>query len=114
MEATVAACRCAKSGGLFGVRFEKRNNTWVYNWSFKLSEATVQHEGYDSIEIRGRVTLDPDYPGCPYCETKSLLVCSCGKLNCYDGKSRTTTCRWCGVSGNVDGGPVKIQTSGNL
>ena len=73
MEATVAACRCAKSGGLFGVRFEKRNNTWVYNWAFKLSEATAQHEGYDSIEICGRVTLDPDYPGCPYCETKSLF-----------------------------------------
>ena len=70
---TVAACRCAKSGGLFGVRFEKRNNTWVYNWAFKLSEATAQHEGYDSIEICGRVTLDPDYPGCPYCETKSLF-----------------------------------------
>lgn len=84
------------------------------NWAFKLSEATAQHEGYDSIEICGRVTLDPDYPGCPYCETKSLLVCSCGKLNCYDGKRRTTTCRWCGVSGNVDGGPIKIQTSGNL
>ena len=114
MEATVAACRCAKNGGLFGVRFEKRNNTWVYNWAFRLSEAAAQHEGYDDIEIRGRVVLDSDYPGCPYCKTKSLLVCSCGKLNCYDGKSRTTTCRWCGASGIVDGGPVKFQTSGNL
>lgn len=113
MEATVAVGRCMKSERLFGVRLEKRKNLWVYNWAFKLSEKVALHEGYNFTEIKGIVAMDGEYPGCPYCETKSLIVCSCGHLNCYDGTSRYVTCSWCGLSGEVGNGPIRLQSTGN-
>ena len=51
--------------------------------------------------VKGNVTLDAEYPGCPYCGEKRHIICtSCNKFFCYHGQEYVT-CPNCGASGNV-------------
>lgn len=100
-EASVVMAKCRKSKMPFGIRIEKRmDNVWYCNWAFKLSEKAALNEGYDNVMISGKVDIDDEYPGCPYCSTGGWFTCSCGKLTCYGGESEVT-CAWCGSSGGV-------------
>ena len=76
---------------------------FVYcTWAFKLSEQAGSNEGYGSAMISGRVDVDPEYPGCPYCGSTGWVSCgNCGKLTCYNGEGHTFTCTWCGQSGEL-------------
>ena len=73
VEAIVTMARCSKSGGLFGVRFQKDGDTWYATWAFKVDERKAHSEGYESASFRGKAMLDSTkYPGCPYCGNVSL------------------------------------------
>ena len=104
VEANVVMAKCHKSGGSYGIRIEKRtNNTWYCNWAFKLSEKSAGHEGYGNSMISGRVELDAEYPGCPYCGGPGWISCdNCKKLTCYNGTDTKFTCMWCGAKGILE------------
>ena len=105
-EANVVMAKCKSSKRPFGIRIEKRmDNVWYYTWAFKLSEQAGNTEGYENVMISGRVDMDTEYPGCPYCGGIGWISCgNCGKLTCYNGESNHFTCAWCGNSGEVQFG----------
>lgn len=95
-EAHVIMAKCRRDGRTFGVRMEKKpDNVWHSTWAFPISAQAAGREGYDADTVSGKMTVDSEYPGCPYCGARSWFRCSCGKLNCWADES-TTTCQWCG------------------
>ena len=102
-EATVVACKCGRSKKMFGIRVEKRQNTWWMTWAFPISDKSASNEGYDQVEVSGNIRIDPEYPGCPYCKTDSWVSCGvCNKLSCWEGGKRESVCEWCGNRGIVE------------
>lgn len=100
-EASVVAGRCSKARKTFGIRMEKSKNEWHCTWAFKIDDKAAKNEGYDNEMVSGRIVVDDEYPGCPYCETKGWFSCGkCGKLTCYNGET-VVTCGWCGNKGEV-------------
>jgi hypothetical protein len=102
-DAKIAVCRCKKVGKSFGIRFEQWENEWKATWAFPIKkEGSVKRENYDRTKLTGNIIFDNDYPGCPYCGRSSMLICTCGGINCYgDDKEEVFTCSWCGNSGIV-------------
>lgn len=102
MKAVIALCKCNKKNDTFGIRFQSENNTqWHYTWAFPIKQERAKHEGYDNTIIKGVFIEDPEYPGCPYCKAKGFYLCSCGKLNCWDGEKRHVICSWCNNNGEL-------------
>lgn len=88
--------RCCRLGNSFGVRFQERDkNVWLADWTFSITEKSAKKERYDLNQIDGTFGFLSGYPGCPFCEAKSLFVCQCGKVACWDGISMNVTCPWC-------------------
>lgn len=102
-EANVIVARCKKSKKTFGIRVEKHlDNIWHCNWAFKLTKKAAINEGYEDKIISGQITLDLEYPGCPYCGMEAWFSCGkCGKLTCHNGNEKKATCAWCGNSGTL-------------
>ena len=99
-EATVVVAKCTHSKQAFGIRMEKKNEVWHCTWAFKINEKSAKNEGYDTAMVSGRVEMDAEYPGCPYCGTMGWFSCgSCGNLTCYSGETNVVTCAWCGNQG---------------
>lgn len=114
MEAVIALSRCAKNKKMFGIRFERTAPNWTYTWAFPIQEKTAHNENYDKTRISGAMIEGEEYPGCPYCESKGFFYCGCGKLNCWNGKSRVVTCSWCGNRGRLSCGIDSINITGDF
>lgn len=99
MEANVIICKC-RNGNMFGWRVEKRGGDWVRTWAFPISPESARREGYDAVSINGSFDAVDDYPGCPYCGGGGFFVCSCGKINCWNGQTNAT-CTWCGKNCSI-------------
>lgn len=116
IEAKVALAKCQEGKKTFGVRMEKTSEGWKYNWAFKIGDRRAGTEGYGDTKIVGDIYADLAYPGCPYCNGTSFVVCvSCGKLNCNNTRGKIFTCEWCGAQGELiayDG--VGISSSGDV
>lgn len=96
-EANVVMAKCTHSKQPFGIRVEKINGVWHCTWAFKINEKAARNEGYDAVKVSGRIDMDDEYPGCPYCGAKGWFSCgNCGNLTCYSGESKVVTCAWCG------------------
>ena len=115
MKQTVVLCRCPETKKLFGVRMDLHNNgVWKAAWAFPLKESTAKNEGYGEETINYTGELDEEYPGCPYCESKSFIRCGkCGKLTCNVGQSYFH-CTWCGSSGKISYASSIDFSTGNM
>ena len=102
-QASVVMAKCFSSHRTYGIRVEQRtDNVWYCTWAFKLPEKSGKNEGYGENMISGKISLDPEYPGCPYCGAHGWISCGkCGKLTCYNGEEGIFTCSWCGSSGEI-------------
>ncbi|MFP3088975.1 hypothetical protein LQZ21_01465 [Treponema sp. TIM-1] len=96
INANVVLCKCPSSKGVFGIRIEEREHDWVRTWAFKINESKAKREGFDKVKITSSMIAASEYPGCPYCGTMNIALCSCGKLFCWSGESGQLTCPWCG------------------
>ena len=103
-EANVVMARCASTSKSFGIHMERRtDDVWYCTWAFPLSEKSASNEGYTNTVISGRMEFDDEYPGCPHCNSTGWVKCwSCGKLTCWSSKDKSFSCKWCGVSGEVE------------
>ncbi|GHO82275.1 TerY-C metal binding domain-containing protein [Dictyobacter formicarum] len=99
----IVVSRCAQQKKGFCIRLEEKVlGQWFADWAFTIQEQQVRREGYDSNEINGSILLDKDYPGCPYCESVSIVLCrACDKVACYDGSNSKAICPWCGNHGEI-------------
>ena len=114
MVAVIAVSKCSKHKQTYGMRFEQQGRNWVYTWAFPLREKTALREDYDKTKITGALIEGEEFPGCPFCKTKGFFYCGCGKLNCWDGRSRFATCNWCGATGELSNGIDSINITGNI
>ena len=60
---------------MYGIRAERRNDGWHMNWAFELPEDEAVRENFGEETISGRVVIDTEYPGCPYCGGKGFVHC---------------------------------------
>ena len=109
IQAKVILAKCpyarSKSDNLFGMRIQKFGSDWKRTWAFKIDAERAHHEGYDRERTSGTFEPTAEYPGCPYCQSKNLATCSCGKPFCFKENSAHSrrihlTCPWCGLSGD--------------
>ncbi len=101
-EARIALCRCGIAKKVYGVRFEKNNDGWSYNWAFPIKLQEAEREKYGEYLLEGVISKSPEYPGCPTCGANYFVVCgACGKLNCNNATSSHFKCEWCGFEGEL-------------
>jgi hypothetical protein len=101
----IVVAKCVHSKQNFGIRFEeRRSGEWMGDWAFSIKETAAQREGYDRNSIAGQFGFDEKYPGCPNCESKSIVKCgNCGKIACWDENCTTHLCPWCSKKNLIDG-----------
>lgn len=98
----IVPAKCQHSGKMFGIRTEKKNDGWHMNWAFELPEDEAERENIGEETVSGRVIIDPEYPGCPYCGGKGFVHCGkCGKLSCWDEEEVSFSCHHCGHTGEI-------------
>lgn len=92
---------CEETKKLFGITVDPRNRGFSFVWAFKMNKDQAKREGYDKTSVKGAISYDSDFNGCPYCQSKSFYICAhCGKVVCYHG-SEYVTCPNCGVSSSL-------------
>lgn len=97
--AVMAVCENTKMP--FGITVDRiGNRQYKFVWAFKIDREKAHREGFDVHSVTGSVSLDSEYPGCPYCGSKQFYICSCGKIVCYHGQ-QIATCPECGASGEL-------------
>ena len=101
-EAFAVMATCERTKQSFGITVDKIcSGQYKFVWAFKIDRDKARREGYDMTNVKGNITLDAEYPGCPYCGEKRHIICtSCNKFFCYHGQEYVT-CPNCGASGNV-------------
>lgn len=101
-EAAVILAKCPKHHRTYGIRTEMlTRNRWQLTWAFPVKEASAKREGYDQTTISGSLEFSPEYPGCPYCGSCQLTVCSCGHISCTVKEGGQSACVWCGRRGEL-------------
>lgn len=123
LNVAIVLARCQKRGGAFGIRFEKetgevgaggleigRADRWLADWAFPLAEAAGRREGYDDAAIDGSFHFATRYPGCPWCESRGIVSCECGKVACWDGRSESVRCPWCEARSTIGGTIDKLRS----
>lgn len=92
---------CPETNKTYGITVDTvSDNTYKFVWAFKIDKDKARREGYAEQHVHGFVTLDSEYPGCPYCKSKQFIFCSCGAVMCWHGQS-VVTCPSCGYHGEV-------------
>lgn len=92
---------CEETKKHFGITVDPRAGHFAFVWGFKLKEDQARREGYDCKSVRGAVSFDDYFNGCPYCGSKNFYICThCGKVVCYHGQEQVT-CPNCGVSSTL-------------
>lgn len=111
--AIVITPMCPRSHEVYGIRIEKRENTWVRTWAFPIKAMVAEREGFQSKMDLSNMKADATFQGCPHCESKTLVQCGdCKKIYCYEGETEST-CPWCGNTGIIsDGGWDSVAGGG--
>ncbi len=101
-EAFAIMAMCGREKKPYGITVDKVGyGQFKFVWTFKIDMAKARREGYDAKTVRGSITLDKDYPGCPHCGAKDYYTCgSCGTVVCYHGEE-AVTCPKCGNHGEI-------------
>ena len=98
----IISAYCSELGHRIGIRLEEKSRKhWVADWAFKLKESIASREGYDKTLVDGQFELSHDFPGCPYCESQSFVLCDCQNLLCYKASGGSFKCPKCGLVGTV-------------
>jgi hypothetical protein len=111
VEDVVAQCS-VESDTSFGIRVERHDpGSWVATSSYRVARRDAagpptagQARASDRRRVSGSVSLGPTYRGCPFCRATGLVVCGCGEMACFAGRSGGLhMCPWCGSAGLVEG-----------
>jgi len=101
MKVNVILAKCHIHNDIFGIRVEDINSDWICTWAFKVTGKQAKDEGMsDNATLSGSFKQTASYPGCPYCGCKNFVLCSCGKISCWNGKDKSLKCHWCNCQMN--------------
>ena len=66
---------CEETKRYFGITVDEDGwDQYRFVWAFKIDRDKGKKEGYDSKTVTGSVTLDDEYPGCPYCAISASVA----------------------------------------
>jgi hypothetical protein len=92
---------CPKANKHYGITVDYlAEDSFRFVWAFKVDPEKAHREGYDTTNVNGTVTLDDEYPGCPYCKSHQFIFCTCGAIICWNGEEKVT-CPKCGFTGEI-------------
>lgn len=92
---------CEETKKPFGITVDPERNNLKFVWAFKIDKEKAHREGFDKRNVRGGITYDEHFPGCPHCGAKQFYVCgNCNSVNCYHGQKHVT-CPSCGMQGEI-------------
>lgn len=115
-EMIAVMCRCGKSEKLFGIRFDTDNGKdWEVAWAFPLKEGADKREKGYAVSVKGNFEISTDYPHCPHCGNPTFFMCgTCGKLTCWDGKTKRVVCANGGHENVLTSRVTEIRGDGNF
>ncbi|MEE3415053.1 MAG: TerY-C metal binding domain-containing protein [Prevotella sp.] len=97
--AVMATCEETKKP--FGITVDPERNNLKFVWAFKIDKDKAHREGFDKRNVRGGITYDTNFPGCPHCGAKQFYVCgNCNSVVCYHGQKHVV-CPSCGMQGEI-------------
>lgn len=100
----IASGKCSASKKTFGLRLEEvKLKNWSITWSFPIKEKSAEREGYKENKVSGEFFYSEEFLGCPYCESRDMFVCNCGKVACHNGRKKLVVCPWCNTGGEIQG-----------
>lgn len=100
-EAFAIMAMCDKTQQPYGITIDPKGNDLKFVWAFKIDKAKAHREHFDGKHVRGSISLDKNFPGCPHCGGKQFIICSnCGTILCYHGQ-RTFICPNCAAHGEI-------------
>ena len=112
LNVVIISAHCSKSRHRMGIRLEEKSrNHWVADWAFKIKDSVASREGYDKTRVDGQFEFSQKFPGCPYCESHSFVLCECQSLLCYESNVRRFSCPKCGLVGTVGDETVTSLTA---
>lgn len=97
----ILAC-CSETKEPFGITVDQvSSGLYQFVWAFKIDKKKAHREGYDQKNVNGGVIFDKEFPGCPHCGEKRMIVCGkCNTFFCHHGE-KNVTCPECGFKGEV-------------
>lgn len=103
LKVSFVRARCSRTKADFTIRFSQTGSLLVGDAAFPLSPENAQRKEFGAVHLEGQIQFASSYPGCPGCKAKSMYRCGCGKVGCWDTKSSSVTCPWCGSTGVLQG-----------
>lgn len=101
-EAFAILAQCEETKQPFGITVDPIGRSLKFVWAFKIDKAKAHREGFDSKTVNGTISLDTNFPGCPYCQEKRFYICgNCKTVVCWHGQERVT-CPNCHQSGKIE------------
>lgn len=99
-DAFATLAMCGETKKIFGITVDKvSNKQFTLVWAFPIDIARAHREGFDKTHVKGSLSIDDGFQGCPYCGAKQFYMCeNCGTIICYHGQ-KSATCPKCGNSG---------------
>lgn len=92
---------CEETKRPFGITIDPSGSNLKFVWAFNIDKAKAHREHFDEKHVRGGISLDTNFPGCPHCGSKQFIICgNCGTVCCYHGQNMFT-CPNCGAKGEV-------------
>lgn len=100
-EAFATMGMCEENKKPFGITIDPCGRDLKFVWAFKIDKEKAHREHFNGKKVNGSISLDENFPGCPYCGSKQFIICGkCGTISCYHGQKQFT-CPSCGAHGEV-------------
>jgi hypothetical protein len=82
---------------------------WLAIGASPVAEERLRNPDFGNAQIRGRLKISADYPGCPHCHWRDFFCdARCGgRISCCEPNAQSTVCPWCGDSAQMK----KLETA---
>jgi hypothetical protein len=97
-ECKLLSCKCSTTGKDYILRLDRMRTekVWHRAYAFPFHDSL---RGDSTIALSSEVITfgadTPDYNGCPYCKSKSIVFCNCGTIFCAEKIGTKVTCPGC-------------------
>ncbi|MBQ7985180.1 MAG: hypothetical protein IJ250_06040 [Bacteroidales bacterium] len=102
-DAFAVLAQCSRTEKPFGITVDTQGggDLLTFVWAFNIDKQKAHREGFDKKHVKGAVSLDINFNGCPHCKTKRFYVCqNCKTVVCWHGE-KNVTCPSCRQKGTV-------------
>lgn len=93
--------RCKKESKEFRVKIEEKSSgIWLLTQASPIESGIKAY--HEKLDIEGSFEFD-NYDGCPHCGAMGIILCTCGRIFCWNATTKKNKCPWCHNVNFVDG-----------